>query len=496
MSDRRNSIWLSAQFVAVVFIYLLTLKINIINYGESDFGIWLVLISIWSFSFNLDFGIGTAVVRYVSKYKAEGGGNTNRFLSTSFAVFLAGGILLILFGYLLSYLLYFTNVRVIPIDRRDYFIPAFLLYGLAFIAQYLIFFYKSIYDGLSNFVISSKLTIFQNLFTLAGVLAVWMLDLGLIFLSAVYAAVNLLFMAVYYILLKKSNPELKIKPAFFDRVLLKEIFAFSFSIQATNIFYGLIDVVVKNVIANFYQAGFATVYETARKIAVAISGLFFSAFKYILPKVSSLSKREDIIQFLKNDIVKYSRYGLIYSGFALGIMSLPLLLIIVHFFGNPAIVITFLVLAMPEAVNNGGYSVYTFLMGQGKAYILAAVQLINLILTGAGVAAGFILFKNPIGLLGYFISVVIGNILMLIYVKRIYQISIGGFLKSIKVYKLLFFEIILISGILIILNNTAGPYIVFSAITLFSLIVYGFDVIREIKSFFGGIPLFTGRREL
>jgi len=487
LTDNKNSIWLSIQFIVVALIYLITLKINILNYGDHDFGIWIVAVSIWSFSFNLDFGIGTTVVRYVAKYKLSEKDKINGFISTSFCIFLIAGVILIVLGCIASYFFVFSNTRIVPIGRRSHFVPAILLYGLAFIIQYIIFFYKSIFDGFGDFVTSSKFTITQNIMILFGIVVIWILDCSLIYLSLVYVVVHMTILISYILLLREKHHSIKIKFRLYDKKYLKEILVFSFSIQTINLLYSLIDVVVKNFIANYYQASFATVYETARRFALAISGLFFNTFKYILPKASALSKKEEIDEFLRKDIINYTKYGLTYSGFAYGVMAFPLLVFIQCFFAKPEIMFIFLILSMPEVVNNGGYSLYNFILAQGKVHLLTLIQFTNLLLTASGAMYGFVVLKNPTGLLCYFCSVVLGNCLMLLYVKKRYKIPVLWLLKEIKIYKLILFEMILFTAILILFYKMLNIYLLFSIISVVSLIIYGKEIFTYVFIMFNGL---------
>lgn len=483
MTDRRNSIWLSVQFMVTILVSLITLKINILNYGENDFGVWIVLVAIWSFNMTLDFGIGTTVVKFIAQYKSEKQEKINSFISTSFGVFIIVGLLLVLIGYFAAEVLYFSNSNVIPPERKSYFVLAFKFYSIAFIMQYLTFFYKSIFEGLNNFVTSSKFVILQNMIVFAGILIIWIMKCSLIYLSVVYVAAYSTILLLFVFKLKKKHPEIRIGLRHFNKSMLKEILSFSISIQTINVFNNLIDVVIKNIIANHFQAGYATTYETARRFAVAISGLFFNAFKFILPKVSALKKDEEINLFLKSNIIEYTKYGLAYSGLAFGIMAFPLLVIIQLFFEKQQIMATFLILAMPEVVNNGGYCIYNYILGRGKVQLLALIQFNNLILTTAGAMVGFALFKSPAGLLGYFISVTLGNILMLFHLQKVHKLEILTILKEVRVYKLFIFELMLLISMFFVSAEIMNIYVLFGLISFISIIIYGKDIFFYLSIF-------------
>ena len=107
-TDKQNSSWLSVQFIITLAFSLVTLKLNINHFGEKSFGIWIVLASIWGFGSALDFGFGTAIVKYVAEFK-EDRIKINELLSSSFFVFLANGFAILILGEVAGFLIYFDN---------------------------------------------------------------------------------------------------------------------------------------------------------------------------------------------------------------------------------------------------------------------------------------------------------------------------------------------------------------------------------------------------
>lgn len=94
MSDRKNSLWLGFQFSFTLVVALINLKINILHYGSKVFGIWIMLASVWGIGTALDFGFGTSVVKYVAEFFKHDKNRLNKFLSSSFIVFLFVGFLI------------------------------------------------------------------------------------------------------------------------------------------------------------------------------------------------------------------------------------------------------------------------------------------------------------------------------------------------------------------------------------------------------------------
>ncbi|MFC2133305.1 hypothetical protein ACFLTH_01695, partial [Bacteroidota bacterium] len=244
-----------------------------------------------------------------------------------------------------------------------------------------------------------------------------------------------------------------------------------------SIFNALIDPIIKYLISNYYNVGFVSVYEIARRFAIAISGLFFNAFRIVLPKASVLKSLDDKKSFVLNEIVKFTKIGLTYSGLTFGVLSLPVISIIYFMFGMEEAIVTFIILALPESINNFGYSIYTFLMGIGRIYLLVIVQFINLIVVIISMIVGFSLFESPIGLIGYFFSVLIGNILMVLYLKFNLQIPLKRFFNEVKIYKLVLLICVLIISIIVLFKEFVSPFILFSIVGVLSYIVF----MNEIK---------------
>jgi len=254
-----------------------------------------------------------------------------------------------------------------------------------------------------------------------------------------------------------------------------------------SVFNTIIDPIIKYIIGNFYQVNAIPAYEIARRFAIAISGLFFNSFKIVLPKASVLISKTEKKDFLNNTLSKYCRFGVLYSGIFYGILLLPIIFMIDFVFDLQEAILILLILSLPESINNFGYSIYNYLLGIGKVSLLAIIQFINLIITIITVIAFFILFDNVFGLIGYFFSVIIGNIIMLIYLKRELDLSITIFLKKTKIYKLILhlFLLCMLTITLFITGQTNYTYITIMMILL--VVLFSKDIFEYSKVFYSDL---------
>ncbi len=473
-SDKTNSIWLSLQFITKLVFALIALKINLINFGDELFGIWLLLASIWGFSSALDFGFATSVIKFVAEYKNDEN-KVNKIISSSAFIFLALGLLIFLAGFLIGYFVYFLNEEIIAPSQKLYFLKVFLFLGIAFQFQYVSLFFRAIIEGLSNFKVTSKIVILQSLANFIGVIIIYYFSLSLLHLSILYIISFGSGLTIYLYYFSFRIKKYSIRRSYFEFAEVKKVVSFSFSVQAMAIFNALIDPLIKYVIGVHYNLGLVPAYEIARRFAMAISGLFFNAFKIILPKASALKNSEEKINFIKNEMVDYCKYGIAYSGVSFGVLSLPISLLIRIVFGNEEAILVFLILALPESINNFGSPLYNFLLGTGRTKFLALIQLNNLIFVAIAVTIGFIIFKNPLGLIGYFFSVIIANIAMIVYMGKNY-ISLKKFLRGINIVKLILLISSMITVIVLYDSKLVNYWLLFSSLSFVSLLIFYSDI--------------------
>lgn len=489
LTDKKNSLWLSIQFAFTLVSSLIGLKLNLSSFGNHYFGIWILLASIWGFGSTIDFGFGTAVIKYVAEFR-EDKEKINIILSSSFCVFIVLGLVIFALGNLLGTIIYLTDESIVPSELKQLFINVFLILGISFLIQYLALFFKSVIDGLNNFIFTSKIVILQSAVNLIGISFVFILKLNIIALSFVYLlGSSVLFISYLLYFLRESNFKISLK--FFDLSEIKKILKFSLSVQVMSVFNTLIDPVIKYIIGNYYSVASVPSYEIARRFAISISGLFFNAFKIILPKASSLKNEFEQLSFIKNEVAKYCKLGTIYSGFMFGVMSFPIVLIIYWVFKSEEALLIFLMLALPESINNFGYAIYNFFLGVGRVKILVLIQLNNLIFVMASTTIGFIVFDNIFGLTGYFFSVIIANVLLVSYLDRKWVISIFDFFRQVKIYKLIFLLFLMSTVICLLYLNLMLFYSAFLLLSLISFVTFAGDI----KASYTQIvkPILTGK---
>ncbi len=483
-SDKKNSFWLALQYIIGLVLSLIALKLNLTHFGENVFGMWLIFISFWGIGNALDLGFGTTIIKFVAEEKEKKEYlKISQIVSVGFLFFIITGILLLILGGIASFIFFLGNEKIVSSKLLSTAQNILLILGFNFYFQYISLFFRSILEGMSNFVALSKIVILYNILNLALVIGVTILDLSIIKLAIGMVTISVLTSLVYYIYIKKIYNNIQINIKLINRGTIKNLLKFSVSIQFSTIFSSLIEPSIKYIIGTYTTLSFVSLYEVGRRFATAVSGLFSNSFKTILPKTSLLKNPIEYREFLYKDGLNLSRFGILYSGFTFGIGSFLFGIIIYFFFRSDGILITFLILCLPESINNFGYLMYIFIIGIGKPHFVSIIQGINLIIISASLIICFQLFDSILGLLGYFLTVVFVNILMLFYVKYVSDISIKKFLTQAKIFKLLFLILLILVGTFCLYFNILNQLVVTSFISILSFLIFRNDSIFYYKKF-------------
>jgi O-antigen/teichoic acid export membrane protein len=475
--DKRNSLWLAIQYSITILFSLITLKLNLSNFGKELFGSWILLSSLWGFGKALDFGLGTSLVKYVAEFNHKDASRLKELLSTSFVMMVLLGIIIFMAIFGIGQLIYFSSDAIFNQDNITELNAVFLILGVSFYLNYITIVIKSVFEGMSDFVSPSKISILYSTLVLLSVVIAFLLPLPMLTLAYFFLAASVVNILLYMFLFKIKHKNISISLRFFEMSLLKKIFSFSLAIQGAAIFGSLIDPLIKYLVGTFSGVGQVSVYEIARRFVSAISGLFDSTFRPILPKASILSGKKEFVDFLYGECAKLSRIGITYAGTVFGMGAIIIPLIIQQSFGYTEAVLLYFILALPESVNNFGYAIYNFLIGTENALFLVLVQSINVLIIGLSVYFGIMIFGNLLGLLGYGFTVIIVNILMMLFVKKLTGISVGKYFTFAKVHKLFILLIALLAVVLLLSSSQINLYLLIAGLSGLSTLLF----IKDLK---------------
>lgn len=451
--NKKNSLWLASQYSVSLLLSLFGLKLNLLNFGGPTFSIWLLLFSIWGVGATLDFGFGISTVKFVAQYKHDSD-KINRIISTGFFLYLVLGILIVLVGYGCAEMFYLHNSKLIPRETLSSSRAICYLSGLSFYISYLSIVFRSILEGHDEFVLPSKISIINSVITFTFIVITFLFHGTIIQLAVFYVTASLVQFFFLFIAFRKKFTYLHIRLIYAKTATFREILKFSISVQITYFLGSLVDPVAKYILGNFSQNRLVPPYEVAKRFSLAVSGLFGFAFRNALPNISKLQTNGEYIDYFFSYGVKISKLGILYGGFFFGILSVIFCATMKFFYGYTESIIIFLLFALTESINCTGVIVYVFILGIGRSDFLAFLQFLNVAMISLFLCLGYICFGNSVGLLGFYFSVLIGYMAMILFVKKKIQISIKDFLRRIKIIKLVAFNMLLLAATFIIMGNS------------------------------------------
>jgi O-antigen/teichoic acid export membrane protein len=481
--NSKNSLWLASQYSISLVLSLIGLKLNLLSFGADIFSIWLLLLSIWGVGTALDFGFGISIVKFVAQYKNDHA-KTNNIISTGFFLFLVIGVLIAVAGCGIAELVYLHNQKIIP--ERYITLSRSLCYllGINFYFMYVSIIFRSVLDGHQAFIQTSKISLLYSVILIIFIITIYLFHLPIVSLAAAYLTASLIQCACYAFTCRRHFPQLKINIGFVNIRTFREIINFSLSVQISSILGSLIDPIAKYIIGTYSQNRLIPPFEVARRFSLAVSGLFSFSFKNSLPNASTLSGKKEYLEFINSDGIRLSRFGIWFSGFFFGIASIVFACIFNFFYHFNESIILFLMLAMAESFNNTGYILYVFILSLGKAWFLAMLQAFNVLCIGLFLWGGYALWGKPVGLLGFFISVLIGNLAMILYIKESAPIKIVGVYKQINMWKLLLFNALLLSTIVILLYRPNIWFIIQLSLSMLCGALFFPEIKKSVKTAF------------
>lgn len=285
--------------------------------GRENYGLYTLAISLISV-FMLDFGLSSAVARFISKYRAEGRiDKIEQFVGAVFKLYFLIDIVL-----LVVLIVIFVFLETIYKGLSSSELKLFKILYLIVAGFNLISFPMTPLSGiLSAYEKFAQLKIcdlFNKLFTVVAVVCVLSLDFGVVTVVLANAIIGILTIIIKLIIIKKFVP-MHIRLRTVDTKIYKEIFSFSLWTTFISIAQRLTYNMAPSILAMTSGSIAVALYSPASaigsyyfNIAVAINGLFLPT----ISRMISEHKEEHIL----NLMIKVGRYqtfilGLILVGF-------------------------------------------------------------------------------------------------------------------------------------------------------------------------------------
>lgn len=286
--------------------------------GQGDYGLYTLANSLITF-FMVDFGLSSAVSRYVSKYRAEGRQDkVDVFLAAVYRLYLIIDAIIFIALLILYFFIDSIYMSLTPVELEKFKVvyimaAAFAIVNFPFIT------FNGILNSYEKFIpLKLADVIYRILLVLLTVLAL-IQGMGLYALVAVHALTGIIVILFKYIVIKKQLP-IKINWKQNEKTVYREIFGFSAWVTVSSLAKRLIFNITPSILGMVSGSsaiavfGIVTVIEGyVFHVTAAINGMF-------MPKISRIYEKgngqKDIMPLMLSvGRFQYALNGLILAGF-------------------------------------------------------------------------------------------------------------------------------------------------------------------------------------
>ncbi len=483
-NERRKGAILSYVSIIVnTIVQLIYTPFLIHSLGQSEYGLYSIVSQLIGYLTVLDLGFGNAIVVYSSKYhEKKEYDNENKLYGMFFRLYCLIGLIAVIIGVILFFLTpsIFGNSMTDSELYKMKVLMIILTVNLAISFPFSV--YESIITAREKFTFKKIMNISSTL--LKPIIMIPLLFMGCksIVMALVITFVNVLIMISNYCYCK-NKLNIKIRYSGIDKILFKELFAYSFWIFLNQ----LVDKANWSVDQFILGAVCGTVITSVYAVASQINSLFINLSTAIsgvlLPKVSKMVAQKSSDIDLSNEFIKIGRiqYYIIF------LIASGLTLFGKEFFiawvGNDYVDAYYisLIIIIPLSltlIQNLGISILQAKnLHKFRSVLYVIIAIVNVI-----ISVPFAKMYGGIGAaLGTSLSLIIGNIIVMnIYYYKKVHLDIPKFWLSILHMTIPFIIpvfVILVFKSFIVLHGYLSIFVYGSIYTfLYCIIAYFFDM--------------------
>jgi O-antigen/teichoic acid export membrane protein len=285
--------------------------------GRVDYGLFTLAISILTY-LAMDFGVGTAIARFIANYKASGDDDKiDVLVSTAVRLYLLIDLIIVVALIIMFFCIEGVFVSLTP-SELEKFKVVFCIVALFGIVAFPALSLKSILIAYERFIVLKFCDLMLKFLTVCLMVLALLAGYGLYSLVAIHAVVSVFVIVFQFIYIRKNIP-VRFGLSYFDRSLVKELFHFCAWLTIIMLARGFRSNFAPTLIGIFSGAAEISIFGVAfaltcyvQTFAAALGGLF-------LAKVSRIMAEDDIFA-LNRLMIRVGRIqvlilGLLWVGF-------------------------------------------------------------------------------------------------------------------------------------------------------------------------------------
>lgn len=310
----RNVLFGFSTWILPLALSFLATPIVVRTLGNSDYGIYALVLGFVGYSFN--FNLGRAVTKYIAEYRASGETDklqdivSSAFFLNMFAGTFGIACILLTANWLV------TNVFRIEEAAQNKSVTALYIASLIIFSTSLNQIFIAILQGIHRFDVYSKILNGGNIALLIGNLALVIYGQGLLSLLFWNLTINLLSCIFFWVWAKRLMPEFKIDFKF-KRETLKTVLRYSAAIIGYQILSNFLLLFERGWITRHLGSESLTFYVVPMTLAICIHGFVSSLVMVIFPLASELKNEKEKLLRLYTKATKIVCFFVVFFAAAL-----------------------------------------------------------------------------------------------------------------------------------------------------------------------------------
>lgn len=313
----RNATYNVIGLIVNVIAGFIVSPILVKSFGNTLYGIWVLLISLTSQFGLFDFGIQSAVLQFTARYLAEANfERMNRLINTSLMIFSIAGFLTLAATAIIS--MYFGGIFHVPSQFEHDSIIALWIVGLGIAVSFPLTVFNGVLAGMQRYDLINIVGIISVVARSAATVILLHYECGLIAIALTHVIATIGGRLFIVFLALRECPETRLSIGYLRRDSAKEIFGYASSSFIINVSSMLFLYVDSLVIGIGLSPEDVTVFSIACSIVIYLRQLASSITWVLNPAVAALHSQHDAIG-IKRILTIGTRNSLI--------VSIPLLIL-------------------------------------------------------------------------------------------------------------------------------------------------------------------------
>jgi len=300
-----------ANFIALIVVSFFVSPILVHQLGNENYGIWVLIVSLTGYFTVLDFGVNSAIVRFISMYVANNETRkANEIYNTSFVFFSVVSVLVLLVASVFAY--FFRDLFGITALEQSYLYLVFMMVGIDLAFGFLCSVFLGTLRGLQEFLKINMISISTLLLKNAVLVLFLFSGYKLLALAIIQLSFNLLKYSLQYLVIRKKYTFLQVHRANYRRSMLKQIYHYSIYSFIISIALKLLFYTDSVVIGSLLTVSKITFYAIPATLMQYMEKFIYAAISVLTPVISSYDAMGEGAKN-RNIYVLGSRYALMLS---------------------------------------------------------------------------------------------------------------------------------------------------------------------------------------